>query len=1380
MARAVRRTSLWGLADAARAIAGASNVEDLLRVVTEAAQTVIGTHQAVTSRLVDGWADATSYISLSDKYAHYQDFDTIPQGGLGLVVPVIHENQPLRLNAEELARHPDWRGLRDAPGHPPLHDYLAAPLVSRQGRNIGLIQLSDKVDGTEFTEVDEATLVQLAHMASATIEHVALSSRLERTLGDPELALDAADMGSWEWDVRSGRVTWSTSMERIYGFAPGTFPGTLEAYSECLHPQDRTDALTRVQEAMAEARGFEYRHRIVRPDGRERWLEGAGLPLAVIDGRVTLMAGVSRDVTERVLADRELEARTRHAGMAAEVGRSFTSEDPLAEKLRRCAEAVVDHLDGACAGVWTLDGGEQVLELQPRATPLTKLGRAYGQVSIGDAIIGRVARERRPYLTNEIAYDARAHDHEWPRSEGIVAFAGHPLIASGRVVGVLAMFARQPLPESAGAALASVADMIAVGIQQEASAATVRRLLTHERAAHLALDREKRVIETLHRVGQLVTARLDLHEVVQRVTDIATRLTPAEFGAFFYNVIDEAGEALMLYTLSGAPPEAFERFPMPRNTAIFEPTFRGTEVIRRDDVTADPRYGRNPPHYGMPAGHLPVRSYLAVPVILSTGEVAGGLFFGHPEPGLFSEDDESLVVGIAGYAAIAIENARLYDAAQQDITAKQRAYEERAATASELEATVARLGAAEERYRGLVNSLEAIVWEARAEDLRFTFVSPQAESMLGYPVDRWITEPGLWAGMIHPDDREWAVKFCVDSTARGRDHDFEYRVISADGRIVWLYDVVTVVRDASGEPSRLRGVIVDITHRKRAQQREAAQLAVSRVLAEAAPECDALTSIVTAMGASLGWDETGLWIVDDDALVCTTLWERPERPSPAFSPLTRETRLPRGMGLPGRVWGCGESAWLEDVPHDPNFPRAQAAEEDGIRSGFAFPITVAGEFFGVIECFSRERELRDEELLHTVGTIATQIGQFLGRMRTQDALTATMTSLRRRSGQLRRLAEVASAVNGMTSLEDTLSHVTEEARHIVGAHRSTITMGGVPAGTRVRTSVSPADAAPAGAATPRRADSPADDAGRSSKNDWLAAPLTAIDGSRFGTIQVSECSDGEFTEEDEAILVQLAETASAAIHRNRLHEERSLIAEALQRPLRPPTLPLIRGVDVAACYRPFGEEMSVGGDFYDVFELADGCWAVLLGDVCGKGPEAAAITGLARQTLWTAAQRSADPEEILAILNKAILREDSERFCTVVLALLDPHDGGIDVRLALGGHPTPLLVTSSGDVSAVPAKGRLLGPFPESITPAVSLRLEAGEALVFYSDGLTEGGGTGEITTPDLRHALGNLAGATASDMVEGLLAEADRRREISRDDLAVLVVRVDRYEGAL
>ena len=184
------------------------------------------------------------------------------------------------------------------------------------------------------------------------------------------------------------------------------------------------------------------------------------------------------------------------------------------------------------------------------------------------------------------------------------------------------------------------------------------QLARARRAADQTLREEAHTLETLNRVGAAVAAELDLERAVQIVTDAATELSGAAFGSFFYNVLDESGGRYMLYTLSGAPREAFAKFPMPRATALFGTTFQGAGIVRCDDVTKDPRYGRNDPHYGMPKGHLPVRSYLAVPVISRSGEVLGGLFFGHHEPGVFTERAERFVRGIATQAAIAIDNAR--------------------------------------------------------------------------------------------------------------------------------------------------------------------------------------------------------------------------------------------------------------------------------------------------------------------------------------------------------------------------------------------------------------------------------------------------------------------------------------------------------------------------------------------------------------------------------------------------------------------------------------------------------------------------------------------------------------------------------------------------
>lgn len=195
-----------------------------------------------------------------------------------------------------------------------------------------------------------------------------------------------------------------------------------------------------------------------------------------------------------------------------------------------------------------------------------------------------------------------------------------------------------------------------IGVVQDI---TARRRTQQEAAA------EAELLELLNRTSTLIAGELDLDMLLQGVTDAATKLTGAQFGAFFYNGLDDQGEAYLLYTLSGAPRSAFESFGHPRPTALFGPTFHGTPAIRIDDVRADPRYGQWGPHHGMPKGHLPVRSYLAVSVVSRRGEVIGGLFFGHPKPGVFTERSERLAMGIAAQASAAIDNARLYAEAQR-------------------------------------------------------------------------------------------------------------------------------------------------------------------------------------------------------------------------------------------------------------------------------------------------------------------------------------------------------------------------------------------------------------------------------------------------------------------------------------------------------------------------------------------------------------------------------------------------------------------------------------------------------------------------------------------------------------------------------------------
>ncbi|HET9206119.1 MAG TPA: ATP-binding protein, partial [Burkholderiaceae bacterium] len=210
------------------------------------------------------------------------------------------------------------------------------------------------------------------------------------------------------------------------------------------------------------------------------------------------------------------------------------------------------------------------------------------------------------------------------------------------------------------------------------------RDVTDRRRAEEAAREEARVLDLLNRTGAAITATLEIDMLLQKVTDAGRELSEAEFGAFFYNATDDSGNFYQLYTLSGAPREAFESFGHPRATPLFGPTFAGSAPVRIADVTQDPRYGQWGPHHGMPPGHLPVRSYLAVAVTSRSGRILGGLFFGHSTPGVFSERAERLLVGIAAQAAIAIDNALLYEETRRVAAERERLIDAERAARSDI------------------------------------------------------------------------------------------------------------------------------------------------------------------------------------------------------------------------------------------------------------------------------------------------------------------------------------------------------------------------------------------------------------------------------------------------------------------------------------------------------------------------------------------------------------------------------------------------------------------------------------------------------------------------------------------------------------------------
>ncbi|MCP3137133.1 PAS domain-containing protein [Pyxidicoccus xibeiensis] len=445
--------------------------------------------------------------------------------------------------------------------------------------------------------------------------------RLEDSEQRLALALESSNLGTWEWDITSDVLSFDLRCEQIFGMPPRSFRGTFRTdFPRFVHPDDRELVLSHVDAAVRGRTAYRLEYRTVWPDGGIHWVRALGRAYyGETTGRPTRMVGTVANIDAR----KNQEARFELVLEAAGLGLWYCD---LPGELVHC-NAIYRSLHGLPA-----EGEVRADAVRRRMHP--------DDVARVDEAVRRALEERAPYDVHfRLLLDPAAPSQvRWLRTTGRVFFDAH-----GR-------------PRRFD------------GVTQDVTAE--RQLEESLRQTLLEKNESLQTLELVNETGQALAAELHLETLVQGVTDAATQLSKAAFGAFFYNVLDDRGQSYMLYTLAGVPKEAFSRFPMPRATRVFEPTFKGAGIIRSDDITRDPRYGHNPPHHGMPEGHLPVRSYLAVPVTSRSGEVIGGLFFGHPSPGVFTVREEKLVAALAAQVAVAMDNARLFQRAQEAITAR--------------------------------------------------------------------------------------------------------------------------------------------------------------------------------------------------------------------------------------------------------------------------------------------------------------------------------------------------------------------------------------------------------------------------------------------------------------------------------------------------------------------------------------------------------------------------------------------------------------------------------------------------------------------------------------------------------------------------------------
>jgi len=450
---------------------------------------------------------------------------------------------------------------------------------------------------------------------------------------------------------------------------------------------------------------------------------------------------------------------------------ALTRSTVAGKELRsRIVEQALRFFHADAVAMWRLESRERMW----RIAAVTGLSADYSTFAI-PAPSGNVAAMLPAPL---LIADAKA----WPivddrrtlyDAEGITSFLVLPLNIRGETAATITCYYRTPKTATREAELDAAAAFAEI--------------------ASVALSTER--YDQLADVARDVAGRLDLEGVVQRITDAATSLTGAQFGAFFYNVIRPDGEAYTLYTISGVPREHFAKFPMPRNTAVFEPTFVGTGIVRSANILKDPRYGKNGPYYGMPSGHLPVVSYLAIPVKSRTGEVIGGLFFGHAEEGVFGETEEKVADALAGHAAVAIDNVRLYESLERD----------RAALRKE-----------ERRYRSLVLATPSRQALAVTDADGSVHASASWQEITGQTAEE-MSGRG-WLNAIHPTHREQVGEGWDAAVKSGEVFEAKYLLRQADGAYRWFAVKTVPVIGEDGAAEEWIGTATDIHEQHAAEE----------------------------------------------------------------------------------------------------------------------------------------------------------------------------------------------------------------------------------------------------------------------------------------------------------------------------------------------------------------------------------------------------------------------------------------------------------------------------------------------------------------------------------------------------------------------------------
>ena len=651
------------------------------------------------------------------------------------------------------------------------------------------------------------------------------------------------------------------------------------------------------------------------------------------------------------------EAKERAERKQAEA--SLSEEKRLLEMIAK-GNSLSMILDALCRLVEELSKGSlcSILLLDPDGNRLwhgaaPSLPKSYIDAIDGSAIgpaagsCGTAAFRKERVIVSDIAQDPLWADYrDLALPHGLRACWSTPVLASdGRVLGTFAIYSREPSSPTPPqqSIIEQITDLASIAIE--------RKRAEEEHQAHLWF------LESMDRVNRAIQGTNDLEQMMSDVLD-------AVLSVF------ECDRAWLSYPCDPQAVSAAAK--MQRTRPEFPGLFAIGVDVPVDAETADllrtVRASSGPVRFG-PRSQYPLPAKMAKKLGIQS-RIVMALYPKGAQPYMFG-------LSQCSYArAWTPQEERLF----QEIG---RRLEDALTTLLMFR----NLGESERRLEEAQRISHVGYWERDLATNRYTW-SDEAYRIFGLrPQERILTFDDVQE-LLHPADREMRAAAVAEALRGGRRYDVEYRVVRPDGDVRFVRSEGDVVRDEAGRLLRVFGTMQDITERKRGEHRRMAQHTVTQILAEAATLEEATANILRAVCESLVWDLGALWRTDreEGVLRCVEVWHTESVEVPEFEAAIRESTFRPGIGLPGRVWSSREPAFIADVVHDANFPRAPIAAREMLHAAFGVPILLGGEVLGVMEFFSHEIRQPDRDLLDMMATIGSQIGQFIERKRAEDAL----------------------------------------------------------------------------------------------------------------------------------------------------------------------------------------------------------------------------------------------------------------------------------------------------------------------------------------------------------------------------------------------------------